>query len=356
MQSVQLKAQGFSALERLKLSESIKMKEKVVNFAPKEAAAAAVASLPSAPVLTFSLAARFLPDGRYVPAWLFDRAIQAVEDDFEGPSQTTNSHEETKVFFYPHLQIDIIKSNQQGRDNLRGTSARSSRPPIAPSHRDPRFHPTQPLNPDLGPGVYSLPSTFTPYVDKESAPFTVEARRPLFGDVKTVPFGEASHLLSHIEPMDMTEHLEKTGPKIRLDNKLPQRAPVQDYSYSTRFSQSRKELPPEPTTSLKIDSAGRLLTLRDKAVSNRLGAIPFESKSKKIDCYPSPSTEQGPGSYTPYTSVGGNGRRKSYRLAADPRHKPPNMGPSSPSFISTSRSQISGPSSFTADSTMRRTF
>ena len=309
-----------------------------------------------APVLSFSTAARFLPDGRYVPTWLYDRAVQAVEIE----ERAQNPVEEAKadqVFHFPSLQIDIIQATQKARDNLRGASARSSRPPTTPSHRDTRYQATEQLNSDLGPGIYSLAATFTTD-DKESSPFSAKKRQALFGDRETVPFGAATHLLSYVEPIDIAKHLDKTGPNIRLDNKLPQRASVQDYAYSTLFSQSRKDLPPEPMSgAVKTDACGRLLTLKDKALSHRLGAIPFESKSKKIDCYPVSSSSQGPGSYTPYTSIGGNGRRKSYRMNANPQiQSNVNTGPSSPSFISISRSQMNGPVSITSDSTMRKTF
>jgi hypothetical protein len=335
-----------------------RMKDKIVNFAVKTANEADI-NTRSAPALSFSIAARFLPDGRYVPSWLYDRALQ-IEAKVEAEAQKVESQvDETKPFHYPQLQIDILRANQTARDNLRGTTARSSRPPTAPSHRDPRF-PTQPLNTELGPGVYSLSPTFTAADEKESSPFTRKKRLELFGGEKpAVAYGAAHHLLTYVEPLDVGKHLEKHGPKINLNNSnLPHRASVEDYSYSTRFSQAGKGLPPEPLTgSLRMDTAGRLLNISDKALSHRSGAIPFESKSKKLDCYPIPASEHGPGSYTPYTSIGGNGKSKSYRLNANPRIPGQDIiGPSSPSFISTARTPSCGPISIHTDSSMRRNF
>ena len=330
---------------------------KIVHFAPSEADI----TKPSLPSLSFSSAARFLPDGRYVPAWLWDRIERHIETKQEAVNELPHAsfnHDENAQYHYPQHQKDIIESNQKARDNLHGVTGRSSRPPTAPSHRDTRFPNTPNIDTDsrLGPGLYSLPPTFTANDGKNSAPFKNKSRSSLWNAAETVPFGAASHLLSSVEPRDLLKYLEKHGPHIRLDGKLPQRASIEDYRYSTRHSQSRKDLPPEPSSgTLQIDSAGRHTCLKDKALSNRLGSIPFESKSKKFDCNPvSASGQLGPGSHLPFTSIGGNGRRKSYRILMNAQ--PSSIGPSSPSFVATSRDGMHGPVSISTDSSLRKSF
>lgn len=304
------------------------MNSKVVNFSQTEADI----TRPSISLLSFSTAARFLPDGRYVPTWLWDR-IAKVDDEqlLQGPpplQEGTHSYHH-----YPQYHPDIIKMNQHARDNLRGKSGRARRPPSAPSHRDTRFPHAQPEAADSpGPGMYALPPTL---ISKAGASFQASSRRELWDDRNTVEFGGASHLLSKIEPADIKKHLEKSGQRIGLDNCL-QRSSVEDYRYSTRHSEKGKDLPSEATKgTLRLDCAGRLTRLYDKAVSNRLGALPFESRSKKFDSNPSSAASSpalGPGSHLPYTSIGGNGRRKSYRIQPSIGGGPM-IGPSSASFI-----------------------
>mmetsp|Transcript_33773 Transcript_33773/g.100567 ORF Transcript_33773/g.100567 Transcript_33773/m.100567 type:complete len:362 (-) Transcript_33773:1613-2698(-) len=225
-------------------------------------------------------------------------------------------------------------------------SMASSRPRTADAlsllSRDTRYETLHPSSSITGPGHYDVESHDTSFLgtlapgstlcgsmpardpSRQHAAFDNTQRGALF------QMSNAHHLGSSVSSDLMGVRVEGAKDWSKDCNTRPD---IADYRYSTRHSELHKDLPDSLMYNLSLDNTGRQRDIADRACSATCAGLPFTSVQPKHVCLPAVRVNdlrlsrprlddpqhaaRGPGTYMPYTSIGG-AKRKTYRLFVAP--------------------------------------